>query len=164
MFGEATLALLLVKGVLASLDLGSSPDIAELVQAGLLWVVLFIPLSGVIGGVVGGSIALTAGLALALSGRRVIGQMHRARLVTGSAAAAVPLAVAYSLNLPRASVDYYVIAAGLAAVAAVTAVLLTPRIVNGPPPPRDPPRADAAWDAGQSASRAGPDNARKRPC
>jgi hypothetical protein len=100
-FGEATLTLLLVKGVLASLDLGRSPDVAGLVQAGLLSVMLFIPLSGVIGGAVGGGIGLAAGPALALSGRRVIRQMYRARLVTGSAAAAAPLA--YCLNRPRST-------------------------------------------------------------
>lgn len=102
-----------------------------------------------VGGVVGAAVGLAASLALALSGPPVIGQLFRARLVTGGVAAAVPLAVALQLHRPL-PVEY-VEAAGVAAVAVVAAVLLTPRILNGPPPrkggpsvpPRPVPRAPA---------------------
>lgn len=134
--GEGTLAVWSGVGLLSEVDLESKADVGALIAGALIWAVLFFPISGVIGGVVGGGIALTAGLALALSGRRVIRQMYRARLVAGSVAAAVPLA--FFLDRPRSTL-WYVLAAGVAAVAALTAVLLTPRIVNGPPPPRNAP-------------------------
>lgn len=145
--GEVTLAGWIGFGVLDQPDLGTALDVGTFVLGGLIWAVMFFPLAGAIGGLVAGSIALTAGLALALSGRGDLRRMHRARLVTGSAAAAAPLA--YCLDRARPT-EGYVIAAGVAAVAVVTAVLLTPRIVNGPPPavnapvpipPRIPPGA-----------------------
>jgi hypothetical protein len=117
----------IVLGVVAALgEYGDSGDL--LVALGLA------PVAGLVGGGVGGTLGLTAGLALALSGPRVLQQLGRARVVTGSVVAAIPLAVALNLHRPRSSSDY-AIAVGLAAVAAVTAVLLTPRILNGPPPP-----------------------------
>jgi hypothetical protein len=107
--------------------------VASVVQSALLWIG-FAHVAALVGAVVGGSIAVTSGLALALSSQGVLRQLCWARLVAGGAAAAVPLAVV--LNLPGPGTwSQYVVAAGIAGVAAVTAALLTPRIVHGPPAP-----------------------------
>jgi hypothetical protein len=99
----------------------------------LLLTVLWSPLAGFVGGVVGGAVSLVAGLALALSGNGVLERVYRARLVTGSAAAAVPLAAGWHLSQ---WVSYSTVA-GTVTAAAVAAVLVTPRILNGPPPPKN---------------------------
>ncbi|HEX8768675.1 MAG TPA: hypothetical protein VF714_09910 [Jatrophihabitans sp.] len=99
----------------------------------LLVVVMFAPLAAIVGGGVGGTIGVTTGVALAFSGRRVLRQLLLGRLVAGSVAAAVPLAVALVLHRPPC----HVIPAGVAAVAAVNAVLLTPYILHGSPPPAE---------------------------
>lgn len=123
-FGEV------VWGVLGIVTLVSGREDA----GAFLALVVVAPVAGIVGGIVGGTIGLTAGLALALSGRRVLLHLVRSQLVTGSGAAAVPLAVA--LNLPRpVQWGSYAIAAGVAAAGAVTAMLLTRRILHGPPPP-----------------------------
>jgi hypothetical protein len=96
---------------------------------GLVWLIGIL-IACLVGAVVGGGIGVVASLALAFSGSRVIRRMYRARLVTGAVAAAVPLVAALQLHRPRPLIDYLV-AAGLAAVAALAAVLLTPRLVNG---------------------------------
>ncbi|HEX8095469.1 hypothetical protein [Jatrophihabitans sp.] len=117
--------------VVAAFDTATrSPELGPLVA-----LIAFSPIAGAVGGIVGGGIGLAAGLALAFSGSQEIRQLYRARLVTGSVAAAVPLAVVLQLHRPRPSVDYLV-AAGIAAAAVLGAVLLTPRILNGQPPPR----------------------------
>ncbi len=101
--------------------------------AALLASMLWSPLAGLVGAVVGGVISLVSGLALALSAHGVLGRISRARLVTGGAAAAVPLAVV--LNLGRLQPWWqYLIATGIATAAVAAAVLMTPRILNGPPP------------------------------
>ena len=60
------------------------------VGSGLLYFVVFSPVAGAVGGTVGGVIGLVAGVALALSSREVLSQLGWSRLVTGTAAAAVP--------------------------------------------------------------------------
>lgn len=115
---------------------------------GLVLFVVLAPLAGAVGGAVGGTIGLTAGLALALSSREVLSQLGWSRLVTGTAAAAVPLAVVLCLNHAHPSWNFLV-ADVIAAVAAVTGVLLTPYILHGPTPPARwrrgiPPRASVS--------------------
>jgi hypothetical protein len=120
---------------------GGFADVAwgvAVVRDGGLVLLLFIQPACLVGGLVGAASGAVAGLVLALSGRRVIGRMHRARLVTGSAATVVPLLIAWYLYHAQYQL-YSTIWPGvvLAVVAAaVTAALLTPRIVNGSPPPR----------------------------
>ena len=116
----------LIWGVLAALvGLSSQGDASE-----LLTMVKWAPRAALVGGGVGGTIGVTAGVALAFSGRRVLRQLLLSRLVAGSVAAAVPLAVALALHRSPC----HVIPAGVAAVAAVNAVLLTPYILYGSPP------------------------------
>jgi hypothetical protein len=122
--GAATWAVLIVGSAIAE-----GATVAALL-VGLLWS----PAAAIIGGLVGATVALASGLALALSGNGVLRRTWRARLVTGSAAAAVPLAVAFNLHSPRSLADC-LIAAGIAMAAVVIAVLGTPSILHGPPPP-----------------------------
>lgn len=103
--------------------------------AGVLVFLLWAPVPGMVGGAVGATIGVTAGAALALSGRRVLEQAARARLVVGGAAAAVPLAALMALHRPSPWVC--LIGTGVAVVATVTGVLLTPHILHGPPPPAE---------------------------
>lgn len=91
------------------------------------------PVAGIVGGVVGGGISLVCGLALALSGAGVLRRMRRVRLVIGSVAAAVPLAVVWHPDRPLRLADSTP-AVGIAAAAAVAAVLLASRIVTTSPP------------------------------
>jgi len=113
--------------------------LANLSDGGLVSL-LFIQFACLVGGVVGAASGVVAGLALALSGRRVIGRMPLARLVTGGAAAVVPLVIARYLFSEEASLyaDIWPGVVLAVSAAAVTAALLTPRIVNGSPPPRGP--------------------------
>jgi len=104
--------------------------------ADLLLFVLWAPAPGMVGGAVGATIGVTAGAALALSGRRVLQRVALARLVSGSAAAAVPLAAVLALHRPSPW-PFYPIATGVAVAAAVTGALLTPHILHGPPPPAE---------------------------
>jgi hypothetical protein len=99
--------------------------------AELLGAVLWSLVAGAVGGVVGGTIGLTAGLALALSSQAVLRQILRARLVSGGAAAALPLAVALQSHRTFSWVSYLV-TGGIAIAAVVTAVLTTPRILKKP--------------------------------
>jgi hypothetical protein len=123
-FGEAAGGALCFWGALSEpVDLGTF----------VVVLVLFGLLAGIVGAAVGAILGLSAGLALALSEPRVLQRMWRARLVTGSIVAAVPMAFTWNLDRPRPLADY-LIAAALATVSAVPAVLLTPRIINGPPP------------------------------
>jgi hypothetical protein len=125
-FGGVTWGVL---GILASLS-------AQDALAGLWFLVVFAPVAAAVGGVVGGTIGMMAGLALALSSRQVLSQLGWSRLVTGTAAAAVPLAVVLCLSQAHPS-PTYLVADVIAVVAAVTAVLLTPYILHGPPPPAE---------------------------
>ncbi|MDQ1744720.1 MAG: hypothetical protein QOE23_3059 [Pseudonocardiales bacterium] len=129
-FGEAIWSLIIAVGLLKE---GAD---------GLLPAIVLSPVAGLVGGVVGGAISLTSGLALALSGREALRRTWHARLVSGSAAAAVPLAVGWELR----PVDFRILI-GMIAAAAVTAVLRTPRILTGPPPPR-------RWQPGMPAGPA----------
>jgi hypothetical protein len=124
---------------------GGGPDgvVSELV-----FFVVFSPIAGTVGGAVGGAIGMVAGLVLALSSRQVLSQMGWSRLVTGTAAAAVPLVVVLCLPRANPSPDYLV-ADVIAVVAAVTAVLVTPYILHGPSPRAEwrrgiPPQAPAS--------------------
>ncbi len=128
-FGEASWSLIMAVGLLKE---GAD---------GLLPAIALSPVAGVVGGVVGGVLSLTSGLALALSSRETLRRAWHARLVAGSAAAAVPLAVGWQLH----QADYRAVA-GIAAAAVVTAVLLTPRILTAPPPKQWQP----AMPAGQT--------------
>jgi hypothetical protein len=93
---------------------------------------MFVPVACSVGGVVGGAIGSVAGLALAISSRRVLQPMYRAQLITGSVSAAAPVTVALWVGRPGSLVAY-LIAVVIGGVAALTAMLLTPRIVDGPP-------------------------------
>jgi|GEM_PF-4568160 len=119
-FGEAAWSFLIARGLL---DEGAD---------GLLPALVLSPVAGVVGDVVGGVIGLTSGLALAFSARGVLRRNWHARLVSGSAAAAVALAVGRELG----SAEYRTVA-GIAVAAVITAVLLTARILTGPPPPEN---------------------------
>lgn len=119
MFGEAAYAALIVGGVVRF----------GFTAGDLLPSLAWSPVAGVVGAVVGGVISLVSGLALALSSRSVLAETNRARLVTGAAAAAVPVAV-----MVNSDASGHLIATGIAMAAAVTAVLVTPRILDGPRP------------------------------
>lgn len=101
------------------------------VTALVVYVALAGLVAGVLGAVLGAALGLAGGLALALSGRRVVQRMWRARLITGSVAAAIPLAKAHfssgagGLDLAGAAI--------LAVLGACAAVLLTPLVVHGMP-------------------------------
>ncbi|HST47809.1 hypothetical protein [Jatrophihabitans sp.] len=107
-------------------------------EGGLVYLV-FIQFAFMVGGIVGSASGAVAGLALALSGRRVIRRMPYARLVTGSAATVVPLVLAWYLQhaqpLLRSNIWLGVGSAVAVAAAGVAAALFTPRVVNGSPPP-----------------------------
>lgn len=121
--GVAAWGVLLVGGAITD---GASVD--ELFPA-----IALSPVAGFVGGIVGGGISLMCGLALALSGADVLRRMHRVRLVTGSVAAAIPLAIGWHPGRPLLLADSTP-AVGVAAAAAVAAVLLASRIVTTPPP------------------------------
>jgi hypothetical protein len=123
---------------------------ADGIVAGLVWAVMVAPASAPVGGFIGGGLGLVAGLALAVSGRWVIRRRWLARLVTAGIAVALPLAFMIYLDRVSWMWDFFGPVfgpVGLIAVAAVTAVLLTPRIVNGAPPPRNGPVPMPPWSA-----------------
>jgi hypothetical protein len=107
----------------------ASRDVGQLVT--------FLAIAGLVamewGAVVGAALGLAAGLALAHSGRRVVQRMRRARLITASVAAAIPLvkahffSQAWGLHLGHAQAE------ALAVLGAYAAVLLTPLVVHGWP-------------------------------
>lgn len=137
-FGEATW---FAVGLLAAVG-GGEGNVSA-----LLFLVAFAPLPAIVGGGVGATIGVTAGLALALSERQVLEQLGRAQLVTGSSAAALPLAAVLSLHRSP-SLWGCLILTGFVTAAVVTGVLLTPQILHGPPPPAEwrrglPPRTRA---------------------
>lgn len=110
--------------------------LAYLAKGGLLGL-FFIQVACYVGGVIGGASGLLAGLALAISGPRVTCRLPRARLVGGSAAAAVPLAVAWYLHEahPTFYASLWAWVGPVSAVAAATAMWLTPRVLDGAAPP-----------------------------
>lgn len=96
--------------------------------------------AGIVGAVVGAAFGLAGGLALALSGRRAVQRMHRARLITASVAAAIPLVKAHFFSRAWGlHLGGYAGAAVIASLAAFAAVLLTPLVVHGWPNRRDRP-------------------------
>ncbi len=94
--------------------------------------------AGVVGAAVGAALGLAGGLALALSGRHAVQQMFRARLITGTAAAALPLVLAH-FSQAGLQPGGYAGAAVLAVMGACAAMLLTPLVVQGMPDRRDRP-------------------------
>lgn len=137
--GGGSLAVLLVApgGALPVLAAtASGGDIGELVT--YLAIVGLVAALG--GAVVGAAFGLAGGLALALSGRRAVQRMHRARLITGAVAVAIPLVKAHFFSRAWGlHLGGYAGAAVLAALGACAAMLLTPLVVHGWPDRREPP-------------------------
>lgn len=130
-------ALPLTTGVVFSAlsRMSSTEEITELIAS----VVLVGLVAGVVGAVVGAALGLAGGLALALSGRRAVQRMYRARLITGCVAATTPLVIThFSIRAWGLHLDY-VGAVVLAVLGACAAVLLTPFVVHGMPDRRKRP-------------------------
>jgi hypothetical protein len=133
--GGGALGLLVVTffmTILALATTASGEDIRELMT--------YLAIGGLValqwGAGVGAAFGLAGGLALALSGRRAVQRMHRARLITGSAAAALPLVKAHYFSQAWGlHLGGYAGAAVLAVLGAFAAVLLTPLVVHGWPAP-----------------------------
>jgi hypothetical protein len=125
-------------GIISGTALGAFSWTVLSLETGQLRTMMFVGIPAAVGALLGGCLGLAAGTALALSGRRVAERMYQAQLVAGGVVTAIPLALVY-LNRPRSlwAYAYLLSPVNLAVVAALTAVLLTPRILLGAPERRD---------------------------
>lgn len=118
------------------------------IEIGEFRLISFIGFAAVVGGVVGGCLGLVAGLALALSGRWAVRRIWLAQLIAAGAVAAVLLAPGYVSQPGREWVRYVFSMLDLPVVAALTAALLTPRIVAGTLGRQDRDRAQGSDGGG----------------
>jgi hypothetical protein len=117
-------------GLVSSAGLVTSAPVGD-ITALVVYLFLVGLVAGVVGAVVGAALGSAGGLALALTGRRAVQRMWRARLITASVAAAIPLAKAHFFSQAWGWDLGYAGAAVLAVLGACAAVLLTPLIVHG---------------------------------
>jgi hypothetical protein len=121
-------------GIIGGTALGAFTWTVLCVETGEWAPMTLIGAPAIVGALLGGCLGLAAGVALALSGSRAVRRMYRAQLISGSVVTAIPLAaVGFGRSRTDLSYFYYLSPIDLAVVSALTAMLLTPRIVTGSP-------------------------------